>query len=107
LTGIVAIRVRKNPGFFFPSPSGAAMRCPVKEKEYDYGRKPTGWLVKIVAGDKPTSPRHVAAKRELEKRQDQEAHGRWRKRLLIKVLVMIIGGTLLFVGRYLYYKYSG
>ncbi len=83
------------------------MPCPVNEKEYDYSRKPIGWLKKTVANDKPESPRHAAAQRELEKREEQEAHARWRRRLGIKLLVMIIVGTLLLVGRYLYYKHSG
>ncbi|HTB80159.1 MAG TPA: hypothetical protein VK717_04650 [Opitutaceae bacterium] len=83
------------------------MPCLMQEKEYDYSRKPIGWLKKTVANDKPESPRHAAAKSELEKREDQDAHARWRRRLFIKVIVMIIAGTVLLVGRYLYYKHSG
>ena len=50
--------------------------------------------------EKPESPKRMAAKRELEKR----AHGKWRKRLLIKVTVIIIVGAVLLLGRAIFYR---
>jgi hypothetical protein len=69
-------------------------------KEYDYSKKSNDWLMGVLAEEKPKSPRHVAANRELEKRE----HGRWRKRLLIKVSVIAIVGIVLLLGRYFFSK---
>jgi hypothetical protein len=69
-------------------------------QEYNYSKKSTDWLIEIVEADKPESPKRMAAKRELEKR----AHGKWRKKLLIKVSVIIIVGTLLLLGRAIFYR---
>jgi hypothetical protein len=56
--------------------------------------------MEIVAEDKPTSPRHMAASRELEKRE----HGKWRKRLLIKVSIMVIVGIILLLCRSMFHR---
>jgi hypothetical protein len=69
-------------------------------KEYDYREKSNDWLMGVLAAENPKSPKHFAANRELEKR----AHAKWRKRLLIKVSVIIIVGTVLLLGRYFFYR---
>ena len=69
-------------------------------QEYDYSKKSNDWLMSVLAGEKPNSPKHVVANRELEKR----AHAKWRKRLLIKVSVIIIVGVVLLAGRYFFSK---
>jgi hypothetical protein len=69
-------------------------------KEYNYSGKSTDRLMEIVAEDKPTSPRHMAASRELEKRE----HGKWRKRLLIKVSIMVIVGIILLLCRSMFHR---
>ena len=61
--------------------------------KYDYSDKPDEWLYEIVAGDKPSSPRHVAAKQELAKRR---ATKKWYERPLFVtissgVILLIIG----------------
>jgi hypothetical protein len=65
-------------------------------EEYDYSKKSNDWLMGVLTGEKPKSPKHMAANRELEKR----AHAKWRKRLLIKVSVIVIVGAALLLGRY-------
>jgi hypothetical protein len=69
-------------------------------QEYDYSKKSNDWLMGVLAGEKPQSPKHVAANRELEKRE----HGKWRKRLLIKVSVIVVVGTILLLGRHFFYR---
>jgi hypothetical protein len=54
----------------------------------------------VLAEEKPQSPKHVAANRELEKRD----HAKWRKRLLFKVSVIVIVGAVLLLGRYFFYR---
>ena len=65
-------------------------------EKYDYSKKSNDWLMGVLAEEKPKSPKHVAANRELEKRD----HAKWRKRLLIKVSVIVIVGTALLLGRH-------
>jgi hypothetical protein len=69
-------------------------------KEYNYSDKSTDWLMGVLAEEKPQSPKHVAANRELEKRD----HAKWRKRLLFKVSVIVIVGAVLLLGRYFFYR---
>jgi hypothetical protein len=67
-------------------------------KEYDYSEKSNDWLMGVLAEEKPKSPKHMAANRELEKRE----HGKWRKRLLIKISVIVIVGAVLLLGRHFF-----
>jgi hypothetical protein len=69
-------------------------------EEYDYSKKSNDWLMGVLAEENPKSPKHVAANRELEKRE----HGKWRERLLIKVSVIVIIGAVLLLGRHFFYR---
>jgi hypothetical protein len=76
------------------------------ENKYDYSKQPYEWLIEIVAGDKPGTPRRIAAEHELEKRQASDANDKWdnkpRGKIIIAVSSTIIAALILGLLKHFY-----
>src|SRR5882672_6196774 len=59
------------------------------DESYDYRSRPHKWPIEIVAGDKPSSPRHQAALYELERRKGRTA----RLSLAVALISLVVTMT--------------